>query len=135
VTLRQAGATGAEAGSLVTTGQALVAVRNWTFMLGPDLIPALNALLLGYLMYRSGLVPRLIPTLGLTGAPMLIASTTTTMFGINHELSAWTGSRRSRSPRGSSLGIWLIVKGFKPSPITVGMVAVGSPPGHRDLGI
>ncbi|MEV4178330.1 DUF4386 family protein [Nonomuraea sp. NPDC049709] len=51
VTLRQAATAGADAGSLVTTGNALVAIHNWTFLLGPGLIPAVNALLLGYLLY------------------------------------------------------------------------------------
>lgn len=59
---------------------SLVAIRDWTFTLGPSLIPGFNALLLGYLLYRSGLVPRLIPMLGLIGAPLLIASATATLF-------------------------------------------------------
>ena len=58
----------------------LVAVRNWTFLLGPSLMPGINALLLGYLLYRSGLVPRLIPTLGLIGAPLLIISVAVAVF-------------------------------------------------------
>ena len=54
VTLRQdqAEAAGADTRSLATIGQSLVAVRDWTFLLGPGLIPAANALLLGYLMYH-----------------------------------------------------------------------------------
>ena len=60
VTLRQdlAGTVGADASALVTTGQSLVATRDWTFLLGPDLMAGINALLLGSLMYRSRLVPR-----------------------------------------------------------------------------
>ncbi len=69
VTLRQDGAAGADAATLVTEGQALVAVRDWTFLLGPGLIPGINALLLGSLMYQSGLVPRLIPVMGLDRRP------------------------------------------------------------------
>jgi len=56
--------------SLVIIGKSLVAVRDGTFLLGPGLIPAVNALLLGYLMYRSALVARVIPVLGLIGAPL-----------------------------------------------------------------
>jgi hypothetical protein len=63
VSLRQPGATGAEAGSLVTAGQSLVAVRDWTFLLGPNVMAGINALLLGTLMYKSGLVPRAIPVI------------------------------------------------------------------------
>jgi Domain of unknown function (DUF4386) len=121
VTLRQdsAGVSGADAAALVVTGNALVAVRDWTFLLGPSLMAALNALLLGTLLHRSRLVPRIIPTVGLVGAPLLLAATTATMFGHVEPVSlvpalatlpvaAWE----------LSLGLYLVVKGFKPSPIT-----------------
>ena len=64
VTLRQAGA-GANA---VVTGQALVAQYNWFFLLGQSLMPVVNALLLGSLLYRSRLVPRVLPVVGFIGA-------------------------------------------------------------------
>lgn len=120
VTLRQdlAGTAGADVGSLATIGKSLVAVRDWTFLLGPGLIPAVNALLLGYLMYRSALVPRVIPVLGLIGAPLLIASALATMFGLNHQASVF--SLIVTLPVAAwelSLGVWLVVKGFKPAPI------------------
>jgi len=124
VTLREPNAAGEDVASLVTTGRALVAIRNWTFLLGPGLIPGVNALLLGYLMYRSGLVPRVIAVLGLIGAPLLVSSALGTMFGINDQLSVW--SAIATLPIFAwelSLGLWLVLKGFKPSPITAGMVA------------
>ena len=101
VTLRQPGATGAEADSLVTTGQSLVAAHDWTFLLGPSLMAGLNALLLGTLMYRSGLVPRVIPALGLIGAPLLLAATIATIFGLTEHGSAWWLAA-ARSSSGSS---------------------------------
>ncbi|MGH8866726.1 MAG: DUF4386 domain-containing protein [Actinomycetes bacterium] len=52
------GATGADEAALFTTGQSLVAIHDWTFLLGPGVMPGFNGLLLGYLMYQSGLVPR-----------------------------------------------------------------------------
>ncbi len=61
VALRQEGATGAEATMLTAIQQALVTVRDWTFLFGPGLMPVLNAVLLGTIMYRSRLVPRIIP--------------------------------------------------------------------------
>jgi hypothetical protein len=136
VTLRQnlAGAAGAHATSLVTTGTSLVAIHNWTFLLGPGLIPGVNALLLGYLLYRSGLVPRVIPVLGLIGAPLILASATATMFGIYDQLSVW--SAIATIPIFAwelSLGVWLVVKGFKPSRITAAMTAAGTPPAYRDV--
>jgi len=116
VTLRQAGPAGADAASLVTAGRALVAIRDWTFLLGPSLMPGANALLLGYLMYRSGLVPRLIPALGLIGAPLIISSTIGIMFGVNAPGSVWQGIATAPIFLWElSLGVWLVVKGFKPS--------------------
>lgn len=116
VTLRQAGATGADAASLVTTGRALVAIRDWTFLLGPSLIPGLNALLLGYLMYRSRLVPRLIPTLGLIGGPLLISSAVGTMFGVNDAVSLWSGVALLPIFFWELfLGLWMTFKGFQRS--------------------
>ena len=60
-TLRRTGATGADAASLVTTGKSHVTTYNWTFLIGQSLSPAISALLLGTLMYQSGLVPGVIP--------------------------------------------------------------------------
>ena len=72
VTLRQKAA-GGDAGSLLTDAKSLVAVRDWTFVLGPGFVVGVgNGLILGYLMYRSGLVPRVIPLMGLIGAPLLV---------------------------------------------------------------
>ena len=71
VTLRHdlGGAAGANAAALVTTGASHVAVYNWTFLLGQTLMPGINALLLGSLMYRSRLVPRIIPIVGTHRSP------------------------------------------------------------------
>ena len=116
VTLRQAGATGADAASLVTTGRALVAIRDWTFLLGPSLIPGVNALLLGYLMYRSRLVPRVIPILGLIGGPLLISSAVGTMFGVNNAVSVWSGVALLPIFFWELfLGLWMTFKGFQRS--------------------
>ena len=72
VTLRHGpGAAGANAAALVATSASHVAVYNWTFLLGQSLMPAINAILLGTLLYRSRLVPRFLPVLGLIGAPDL----------------------------------------------------------------
>jgi hypothetical protein len=126
VTLRRdlAGAPGTDAASLATTGRALVAVRDWTFLLGPGLMPGINALLLGWLLYRSGLVPRVIPVLGLIGAPLLIASATTALFRGDHPVTVLAAIATAPIFVWElSLGLWLVVKGFKPSPVTTGMAA------------
>ena len=75
VTLREdfAGA-GADADSLTVAGRSLVAIHDWTFLLGPGFCVGVNGLLLGYLFYRSGLVPRWIAMFGLVGGPLIFAS-------------------------------------------------------------
>jgi hypothetical protein len=120
VTLRQdaAGTAGSDPGSLITVAAGMVSLRDWAFLIGTSFaVP--NALLLGTLMYRSRLVPRAIPLIGLVGAPLLLVSNGLTMFGLNDQFSPlslialpgiffWE----------LSLGIYLMVKGFRPSAIT-----------------
>jgi hypothetical protein len=119
VTLRQdlAGAAGADAGSLVAVGKSLVALHDWTFVLGPGFVVGVgNGLLLGYLMYRSGLVPRRMAVLGLVGGPLIIASGAAVVLGVFEAGSVW--QIIATIPEflwELSLGIWLIVKGFNPS--------------------
>lgn len=129
VTLRQTGAVDGDAASLVPVGQALVAVRDWTFILGP-MLPAINALLLGTLMYRSGLVPRWIPALGLIGAPLHLSSQIGVMFGINEVTSLW--ALIGLAPIfiwELSLGLWMTFKGFKRSaPLMVEAAAQAASP-------
>ena len=118
VTLRQdvGTAAGADAASLVIAGQSLVATQNWTFLIGQGLLPGINALLLGYLFYRSGLVPRIIPALGLIGAPLLISSAIGQILGINEQVSVWSGIAVLPIFLWElSLGLYLVFKGFKPS--------------------
>jgi hypothetical protein len=125
VTLRQAGA-GADA---LVASQTLVAVYDWTFLFGPGFMACLNALLLGSLLYRSGLVPRIIPLVGLLGAPLLFASDLAVMFGIWEQMSLPAGIATVPIALWEvSLGVWLVVKGFKPSPITSGMTAFSTLP-------
>jgi len=120
VTLRQAGA-GANAAA---TGQALVAQYNWFFLLGQSLMPVLNALLLGSLLYRSRLVPRVLPVVAFIGATLLLVSDVAVLFGAWDRISAPSGLLAIPIALWEfSLGIYLIVKGFRPSPITAGMTA------------
>jgi hypothetical protein len=122
LTLRQhiAGTTGADHASLVIAGKSLVAVHDWTFLLGPGTFAGLgNGILLGYLLYSSGLVPRRMALLGLIGGPLVIAAMVFVLFGVFSAGSAWQAI--ATAPEfvwELSLGIYLTVKGFKPSPIT-----------------
>jgi len=112
VALRRAGA-GPDA---VVTGQALVAVYDKVFLLGQSLMPAVNALLLGTLLYRSRLVPRILPIIGFIGAPLLVAATTATMFDVIDRTSAVAAvAALPIAVWEFSLGVWLLVKGFNQS--------------------
>ena len=124
-TLQQPGATGAEATSLVTTSKSLVATHNWSFLLAQSLMPAFNALLLGTVLYRSRLVPRILPVMGLIGAPLLLASTIATMFGFVQQYSAVTGIITIPIFAWElGLGLWLTFKGFdRSAPIMVAAAA------------
>jgi hypothetical protein len=121
VTLRDPAASGTQRESLVTAGAALVAVRNWTFLIGPGIMPGLNALLLGTLLYRSRLVPRWIPVLGLIGAPLLISAAVGRMFGINGETSIWSAvGLLPIFVWELSVGLWMTFKGFDPkAPVAI----------------
>jgi hypothetical protein len=95
---------------------------------------ALNALLLGPLLYRSRLVPRILPVLGLIGAPLLIASAVATTFDLWGQVSALAALTALPIALWEfSLGIWLVVMGFKPSPFTTGTAATDTPAAHHDL--
>ena len=121
VTLRQdlGGADASDRATLDAIARALVAIKDGTFLFGPAFCAGLgNGLLLGYLMYRSGLVPRRMALLGVIGGPLSVVGATFVMFDAWEQTSAtqfvftipeiiWE----------ASLGIYLIVKGFRPSPI------------------
>jgi hypothetical protein len=118
VTLRQKAA-GADPGSLVADAKALVEVRDWTFVLGPGFIVGIgNGLILGYLMYSSGLVPRGFAMLGLVGGPLICLSGIAVVLDIiDRGGAAQTIATVPEFIWELSLGIYPIVKGFKSSPI------------------
>ena len=112
VTLRQSGV-GADA---LMTGQALVTLYDRIFLVGQGLIPAVNDLLLGYLLYKSRLVPRTLALIGLVGAPMLVFGNISVLLGL-------IGQRDPSTLLFAipvalfefSLGILLVVRGFNTS--------------------
>jgi hypothetical protein len=120
VTLREGGSA-AGAGD---TGRALVAGYSWMFLLGQSLMPAINGLLLGTLLYRSRLVPRILPLVGLVGAGLLLASDVAVLFGLWERLSAPSGILAIPIALWEfSLGLYLVVKGFRPSAFTLELEA------------
>jgi hypothetical protein len=112
-TLRQ-DFTGGDASAYTTTAQGFVAMKGWSFLLGPGVMAVVNALCFATILYRSRLVPRIIPTIGLIGAPILLASDTATLFGAWDQVSG--AALVMTLPIAAwelTIGIWMIVKGFR----------------------
>jgi hypothetical protein len=114
------GATGAEATALSVQGSSLASTYDWAFLFGPGLVVGFgNGLMLGYLMYKSGLLPRRMAMLGLIGGPMLILSFGLTLFNVYENGS--TPSFLLALPEiawEATLGIYAAWKGFRPSAMT-----------------
>jgi uncharacterized protein DUF4386 len=121
VTLRQdlAGGAGTDNATLILSGRSLVAIHDATFLLGPAFCAAIgNGLILGYLMLRSGLVPRRLAQLGLVGGSLALITALLVLFGAYDQSSG--ASFVLTLPEAVwelSLGVYLIARGFKPSPI------------------
>ena len=126
VTLQDvAGTAGSDPAAVTAVGQGLVAVRDWSFLFGPGFMATFNALMLGTIMYTSGLIPRVIPAVGLIGAPLLFAANVATMFGYNEQTS--TVTMLATLPIAFwelGVGFYLTFKGFRPSPVTAGLTRV-----------
>jgi hypothetical protein len=109
----------ATAGTDAALGEAFVAIYDRAFLIGPGFFAGVaNGVVLGYLMYRSGLVPRGMAMLGLIGGPLVMASGIAIMFDVIERGS--TLQAIATIPEffwELSLGIYCIVKGFRPASI------------------
>jgi hypothetical protein len=98
-------------------GEAFVAIYDRAFLIGPGFFAGLaNGVILGYLMYRSGLVPRGMAMMGLIGGPLIMASGIAIMFDVTDRGSTLQGI--ATIPEffwELSLGIYCIAKGFRSS--------------------
>jgi len=102
--------------------RALVVLYDRIFLLGQGFIPAINDLLLGILLYKSRLVPRTLSIIGIAGGIPLVAGYLAILFGVIERISPLAAlSAAPVAVFEFSLGIYLVVKGFKPSAITVNM--------------
>lgn len=114
VTLRQ---NGAGVGALATT-HALVAFYDRMFLLGQSFMPAVCDLLLGYMLYKSRLVPRRLSVIGIIGGPVLVVGYLLILFGVIGQHGGVAGlSAVLVAVFEFSLGVWLIVKGFDPGAV------------------
>jgi hypothetical protein len=122
VGLRQDLTDAAHSGGLIDVARGLLAVHDQTAILGPQFCAGLgNGILLGYLMWRSRLLPRPVVMVGLIGGPLALLA------GIGVLLGAWDST--SGLPVALTapeaiweflLSVWLLARGFRPSPILTG---------------
>ncbi|MFD1504809.1 DUF4386 domain-containing protein [Georgenia yuyongxinii] len=114
-------------------GEALVAIYWQAFLIGPGIFAGVaNGMILGYLMFRSGLVPRGLAVLGLIGGPLLVVTAVAIMFDVIEPGSPLrTLAVAPEFVWELSFGIYLIVKGFKPSPVLAGIDAAPGARGAR----
>ena len=110
-TLRQDAPTGTDA----ALGQGLRAVYEWAFRLGPGFVVGVgNGLILGWLMYRSELVPRNLSIFGLIGGPLIIISGVLVILDVIEAGSSIQGLMTIPEAFWElSIGIYLIVKGYR----------------------
>jgi hypothetical protein len=126
LTLRHdlAASIGGNSGSLVIAGRTLVAVHDWTFLVGPGFCVGVNDLLLGYLMYTTGLMPPRLAMVGLIGGPLIFIAKSLVVlgaFGMNSPVVAICTAPVFIFE--ASFAIYLIVKGFRPSRVLSGAPA------------
>lgn len=123
VSLRQ-DPSGTTDATLGVTAYTLAAIKDWTFLLGPGFVVGIgNGLLLGYLMYRTGLVPPRMAILGLVGGPLICASGVAVLF--NADDPGGTLQSIATLPEffwELSFGVYLTIKGFRSVPILAGRV-------------
>ena len=118
ITLRQEGA----GTDTLVTSHVLVSLYNRIFLLGQSFMPAICDLLLGIMLYKSRLVPRVLTVIGIVGAPILVIGYIAIMFGLVGRLDPLAAlSAVPVALFEFSLGIFLVVKGFKPSPVNADM--------------
>ncbi|MQS16285.1 DUF4386 domain-containing protein [Streptomyces kaniharaensis] len=98
----------------VPLGEAMVALHNWTFLVGPSLACGTNTVLLASLLHRSRLVPRFIPVLGLIGGPLVFASGAAQMFGLIQQISVWAALAAIPVFAWEiCLALFMLIKGFR----------------------
>jgi uncharacterized protein DUF4386 len=135
VTLRQ----DAPSGTTAALGQGLEAVYEWSFRIGPGFMVGVgNGLILGYMMYKSGLVPRSMAMFGLVGGPLVILAGILVIFDLIEAGKAIQGVMTIPEAIWElSLGIYLVAKGFRrDAPVLAADAAVrvpDSPSAMRDL--
>lgn len=109
--------TAADEQSYRVVGTALIAIHDWTFMIGPNFMLGINTLMYSYIFFQTRLIPRPIAIIGLVGANSVFLAALLELFGIIEQLSTWGAILAIPvALTEMSLAIWLIIKGFNPNP-------------------
>ena len=103
--------------SLDTAGRTLVAIHDWTFLFGPGFCVGVNGILLGWMMYRTRLMPPRLALLGVIGGPLIFVSSIAVLFGAYEQDGLHALFSVPEAAFEAAFAIYLIVKGFRPSPI------------------
>lgn len=104
----------------MVSGKLLIAIKNWTFLFGPNLALGPSTLLTSYMLYKSKLIPKTIAFLGLIGGPLIFLSAILVMFGFYKQISLMgTITALPVFFYEMSLAIWLIAKGFDISKLEI----------------
>jgi hypothetical protein len=100
-------------------GEAFVATYYRAFLVGPGFMAGFaNGVILGFMMYRSGLVPRGMAMLGLVGGPLVMVTGIAVMFNVIERGGAVQSiATIPEFVWELSLSIYCIVKGFRLSPV------------------
>jgi hypothetical protein len=136
LTLSQAFAavTGGDPSGFRAAGVALLAVHDWTFLLGPNFMLGINTLMYSSLFFRSGLVPRPLAALGLIGATLVLAAALLELFGVIAQISLWGGLLSAPvAVFEMSLAVWLIAKGLDASALRSAAVSPPARTATNDL--
>jgi hypothetical protein len=104
--------------SYQASGTTLKAIHDWTFSLGPNFMLGINTMMYSYIFYKSKMVPRFIPILGMTGATLVFICALLVMFDVIDQVSLWGGLLALPVAANEMiLAVWLIAKGFNESAI------------------
>lgn len=105
-----------DASAFQAVGSALIAMHDWTFILGPNFMLGVNVAICATVLYRSRLVPRFIALLAFAGATLVLVAALLEMFGVIDQVSTW-GALFAAPEFAYEIALagWLIVKGFNAS--------------------
>ena len=106
----------ADTASYQASGILLKAIHDWTFLLGPLFMLGINTMMYSYIFFKTKLLPRFIPILGMTGATLVFINALLVMFGVIEQISTWGAILALPIAANEMiLAVWLISKGFNKS--------------------